>query len=322
MNISVKPSVELRPFGGTGHDYRSLAATLNAIWQDLKTTPEVLKEYDRRQGPNRLLQRFVAEIAGTTVGHGAYRQMGWSPTPDGIFIDVNVHPDHQRRGVGGAIYDHLTEALKQHDPRFLWADAREDRRRAVQFLSGRGFEPTMRTVVSRLNVSEFDAGPFLAGQRTVPGSDVDVCSLDRLMTPVPDWRNRCWDLLWELRQDMPHALEPTRQPFDSFIKMFKSPNFTPGAWFIARDGDSWVGISNVWPDRADTTLFHTGVTGVVRSHRRRGIATDLKLRAIEFVRVQGGNVIDTSNEESNSMLDLNQALGFRPKPAWISFQKT
>ena len=321
MNVSVKPAVELRPFGGTKRDYEALAAISNAISQDLTATAEGLKASDRRQDPNRLLQRLVAEIAGKTVGHGAYRQMGWSPTPEGIFIDVGVHPDHQGRGVGGAIYDHLTEALGRHGPRFLWADAREDCRRAVRFLSARGFEPTMRTVVSRLDVLGFDAGSFRAGQRTDPGSDVEVCSLDRLMKPVSDWRNRCWDLLWELRQDMPHALEPSRQPFDSFIKMFKSPEFTPGAWFIARDGDDWVGISNIWPDRADATLFHTGVTGVVRSHRRRGIATDLKLRAIEFVRAQGGEIIDTSNEESNPMLDLNRALGFKPNPAWISFQK-
>ena len=78
------------------------------------------------------------------------------------------------------------------------------------------------------------------------------------------------------------------------------------------------GLSNNW---ADPTIFSTEMTGVIRSHRRRGIATALKIKAITFVKKQGGKVIYTGNEENNPMFVLNQKLGFEPGPAWLSFHK-
>ncbi len=52
---------------------------------------------------------------------------------------------------------------------------------------------------------------------------------------------------------------------------------------MAVDGDEYVGMSNLWDDRASDALY-TGLTGVKRSHRRRGIATALKVRAIAYAR--------------------------------------
>jgi len=47
----------------------------------------------------------------------------------------------------------------------------------------------------------------------------------------------------------------------------------------------------------------------------------LKVKAITFTKERGGKVIVTSNEENNPMFVLNQKLGFKPGPAWLSFHK-
>jgi mycothiol synthase len=73
---------------------------------------------------------------------------------------------------------------------------------------------------------------------------------------------------------------------------------------------------------ADPDTLASGLTGVVRSHRRRGIATALKVRACEYARRVGARAIETGSEEHNPMSILNAGLGFVPMPAWLVYKKT
>ena len=59
---------------------------------------------------------------------------------------------------------------------------------------------------------------------------------------------------------------------------------------------------------------------MARSHRRRGIATAIKVRSIRFAKDLGYRAIQTDNEENNPMYDLNLRLGFRPTKAWLQFR--
>jgi len=62
--------------------------------------------------------------------------------------------------------------------------------------------------------------------------------------------------------------------------------------------------------------------GVVRSHRRKGVATALKVRTFKIAAERGYKHIDTDNEENNPMYDLNVQLGFKLKPQWLVFKKS
>jgi hypothetical protein len=64
-----------------------------------------------------------------------------------------------------------------------------------------------------------------------------------------------------------------------------------------------------------------GITGVIRSHRRRRIATALKLCSIRYAQENGFTTIYTDNEENNPMFQLNLELGFKPLPAWTFYEK-
>jgi GNAT superfamily N-acetyltransferase len=67
--------------------------------------------------------------------------------------------------------------------------------------------------------------------------------------------------------------------------------------------------------------MHTGLTAVSRSHRRRGLATALKVRTITHAQAQGCRRIITDNEENNPMYQLNLQLGFRPLLNFMDFEK-
>ena len=71
-------------------------------------------------------------------------------------------------------------------------------------------------------------------------------------------------------------------------------------------------MTGFWISLAEPAKLYTGLTGVLRSHRRRGIATALKVTALEMAKARGVRTLETDNEENNPMYLLNVELGFEP----------
>jgi RimJ/RimL family protein N-acetyltransferase len=69
--------------------------------------------------------------------------------------------------------------------------------------------------------------------------------------------------------------------------------------------------------------LRTGMTGVRREWRRRGIALALKVRSLEFAKAQGFRRVVTENETNNrGMIAINDRLGFVKQPAYVHYLKT
>ncbi len=133
---------------------------------------------------------------------------------------------------------------------------------------------------------------------------------------------KLYELEWLIVKDLPNSEPPTKVPFEEFQKVWERTNLVPDAWFVALDKGEYVGSTDVWLSKAEPHLLYVGLTGVVRSHRGRGIATALKLRSVEFARQQGFKEIRTWNESNNKViLDINDRMGFVRQPAHIEFVK-
>ena len=312
----------LRDFRKDRTDYAGVAEVATAVWPDYPTTVGELRSNDARRNPDLIFKRIVAELDGRIVGFGVYGQPEGSLRPGKFFFHAAVHPDQRRRGIGAAVYDHVLDALSPHRPRTLIAFTQDDQPGALRFLDRRGFEVVLRRPVLRLDVRAFDEARFRPGKADATTPAVAVSALSELQPEVPDWIRRCWDLEWEILQDIPLSDTPTRPTLERYAQEFEDPTFTPDSWFVAHHAGAWVGLSTISTDPATPGTFYTGITGVRRGYRRRGIATAMKLRAIAYVRAQGGRTLETDTEENNPMLALNLALGFQPGPTFLEFRKT
>ena len=312
----------LRPFEFTCADYEAFAAMQRSVWPGYPETVQEWKHWDSSRGSGTLFRRFLAEMDGVVVGAGLCCEPWRSSAPGKYHVSCDVHPEFRRQGIGTALYDQLTDLLAEHGATILVARTREDRADGLRFLARHGFEQVMRSPISHLDLASFDAGRFADSLHRVAERGIEIVSLARLAAAEPEWKQKLWALMRELYLDVPSHESLPEQTLESFEeRSLRAPGFNARAHFVALDGDRWVGTSSLWVPQGEPKKLYTGLTGVVRSHRRQGIASAMKVRGIAFARQMGAKIIQTDNEENNPMYWLNLQLGFEPQPAWLDFRK-
>ncbi len=171
---------DIRPFNWSDEDYGVIIDIHNAIFPDELDLPELLKHRDEARDQNYMLERVILEVDGVPVGSSSFGESSWTPIPGKFWIYVQVHPDHQRRGYGKAIYDHVVGVLSEKKPTIFDSWTREDKADAVSFLTQRGYEQVMRGQNSRLTLAEFDASKFADVVERVEESGVRIVPLAQL----------------------------------------------------------------------------------------------------------------------------------------------
>jgi GNAT superfamily N-acetyltransferase len=312
-------SVELRTY--KTDDFPGIVNLQNVTYPDMPGSVEEYLEGEKKRDPKIKHQRWVAVAEGQIVGAGVYDQRIWSYHPQKFWLAGGVLPAWQDQGLGKILYDKVMEGLELFDPIELNVNVRSDKPQGLRFFEKRGFSEHMREGESHLDVMAFDPAPYDELEEKLCQEGIDIKTFSELKSDTERDR-KVYDLEWELLQDVPGSEELTQVPYDKWLEdVIESQMFLPDAYFLALDGSEFIGMSNLWDDRASDALY-TGLTGVKRSHRCRGIATALKVRAIAYARATGHPVIKTGNEVNNRpMLSINERLGFVRQPDWISLRK-
>lgn len=235
---------------------------------------------------------------------------------------VTVAPAHRRRGLGARLAGMVEQFAKEQRLRWLEAIFYErDADVAQRFLERRGFQELERFTESWQEpasvlldgLEQRRSKLRAAGIHTSPFSAIDSPSMRRALY-------RC---AMAIQRDMPHEAHAdwTDAPFESWIrKVLESPGASSGTMFVARDGDAIVGLTYLVA--RGNGEAEVGDTGVIRSHRRRGIARVLKMMATRSAAQQGIKRVQTDNRADNvGMLAINRELGFRPGGAILIYEK-
>jgi GNAT superfamily N-acetyltransferase len=305
----------------TDADYEAVAAIWTANWPEYPKTAEMYRYAAETRDPTSPFGRLVAEDDGDIVATGYFLAETDSEASDKFLLYVQVDPAHHGRGTGTALFDAVMEHLSEHDPAILQSFTRDDHEAGIVFLKKRGFQVSMKEQDSELDLSTFESAKFAGVVESVRESGIEIVPASELSKRDPDWMKKTWELHGEIIRDVPDDDVLVNMPFEEFAKTFDHPEFIPEGYFLALEGDRYIGMSSVWNRGVKKDEVYTRLTGVVRSHRRRGIATALKVRAHEFAKSTGAKVITTDNEENNPMYDLNVQLGFVPTRAWLQFRK-
>ncbi len=312
-----------KPFTGTSAEYEAIVAIDNELYPESPFSAETLAHIERHRQTKYYFQRTLIYQGERLIGSYAVEEPHWAYEPGKFHMVMSIAADVESVAMRSAVWNHLLDQLADHQPTKLLMPAREDKQAHVDFLLARGFKPAMRFQESQLALADFDAAKFGEAVDRVTASGIRILPLSELMDSDADWQRKFYDMDVAIMADIPYPdpIEPS--PFEIFVKKeLESPSFLPQGIFVAVDGDTYVGFSSLMPNHADPRILQTGTTGTLRDYRRRGLATAMKVEALQFAQAYGAHFVNTENEENNPMYQLNLMLGFKPLPAWIEFRQT
>jgi GNAT superfamily N-acetyltransferase len=322
MNTQVRSKLTVRPF--TVDDYAEITRLHNLNFREFSMTADELRFQDAtRKAPCRLA-RWVAECDGRIVGYVHYEQEPHIYHPRKFQLAHVVDPAYYGRGIGRRLYELVMSELQQFNPLTVDEWSRVDMPCRVGFLERRGFVEDMRVWRSTLDLTQFDASRFSADIAAVEARGIQLRSLAELGVDDPDVLRRIYENWLAVRDDVPLPPNDKRAEtsFETWRERMLRPDLLPAGYLVAVDSDQYVGTSQLWrsPERGE---LRTGLTGVRREYRRRGIALALKVRSIEIARGAGYVSVVTENEINNQgMIGINDRLGFVKNPAWAHYSKS
>ena len=314
----------IRPFEKKNTEYEAIFAVEKAVWPENPTTVAEYKYADTTHNPEHFKERIVVEKNGRIVAFAGYGIVWWMSDQGRYRLGITVHPDYERQGIGTAVYKHMLTRLNEQPikPKILECGTYQHKPQSIRFIEKLGFTLAMRWIISTLDVPNFDVTQFAELRQKIVSQGIVIRNVPEQMDHDPDWQTNLWELDWALTLDEPQTSEPQKLPFEEFVKRYiDAPQMIMDAWYVALENGRYVGMTQLESNESDPTRYSTGFTGVVRSHRRRGLATALKTYAIEYAQQQGIQLIRTGNEENNPMYDLNRALGFTDLTANLAFEK-
>ena len=307
--------------------YEALASLHRVVSPDgRKETAAGLEKEDAGWPRDKLFKRFVAtEDGGEFVAEGVCFEAYWQFKAGSVHLHFSIDPGHATERVLPALYAALLAYLDQRGQRVdcLSCGASEEDGARVRFLRHEGFREEMRWPSSELRLAEFDAAAHAPYFEQIARAGIRILTLRQVKAEVSDWKRKLRDLRYELLLDVPSPDPPTKPSMADFEEqILQDPALIEEGYFVAlaQDG-SFAGMSNLWRNDETGKNLDTGLTGVVRSYRRRKLGTTLKLHTVRYAQAAGAETIRARNEEGSLMFALNRKLGFTPKPAWISLQK-
>ena len=222
------------------------------------------------------------------------------------------HPG-EREGIGTYLYHTLLEEARQRGANRLRCHVRESSAAGRAFLAERGFKERRRRWRSSLNIASSDIAQLASLVRTLASAGIGFTTLPREgLNDLEVLKSvHALDVLTGKDEPREGAYTPLR--FEQYRRFFfEGENFLPDAWFLAKDGDQYVGITSGAREPAQPQVLQQYYTGVRPDYRRRKIALVLKLMLIDFATQNGYERIETWNDSLNApMWTLNQGLGFQ-----------
>jgi GNAT superfamily N-acetyltransferase len=322
--------LSIRLFRPTDQEYAALAAVAAQFSDEELVDFEYADADDLRAfddsfvGTEYVLRRLVALSGGAIVGYVQLFQIPWLPDPGHLWAVIRVARACQGQGIGAQLHGHMIEELRGLGAIAVRGEVFESQITLIAYLERLGCRELFRSWEFSLDTRTFDLSRFQQAAERPARRGIAITTLAQERERGADWLPKLHELHSAITRDIPIPGHPHPSPGQDWFERYACglPLSLPDAYFIATDGQRYVGESCMHRIETAPDELNQQTTGVLSEYRGYGIAVALKLRTIAYAQQHGFTRIWTGVESNNlSMLAINAKLGFVQGPGVVVFEK-
>ncbi|MFC7306930.1 GNAT family N-acetyltransferase [Streptomyces monticola] len=286
---------EFRP-----EDAESTAEVLRAAIPFLVTTPEEIAWSTAHANPAARYRLLVAEADGRIVARGQVGLAHESTTPGQAYANVYVHPDHRGRGAGSLVLRTAEEHLAVAGARTVYSWVLDEPANRA-FAERRGYRPSRSAHFLRLDLAH---GTLPEPPEPPAGVELRTAA-DFAADPRP-----LFELDAEVTADEPSDVGAELDDYEDWLtSTWGHPGQNRELTVVAVVDGVPAAFTAVRTDGRGR--YTSGMTGVRRAYRGRGLAKLVKAHSLHRARAAGCTEAFTGNDAGNEpMLAVNKWFGY------------
>lgn len=246
---------------------------------------------------------WIAALDGEPAGCAFVEPHGDNREGPAAWVSVRVLRERRRNGVGTELFREVSRRARADGRDALVMAARHDDGDSLGYLGKRGFVEGLRMRESHLDLAS-------AATRFRPPEGIEIVPLE------DEHEQGMYAAALEFMRDIPSSEGSIEiGDFERWRKDQLPSRTVRDCSFVALLDGVVVGYTVVVEDEGDVAF--NGITGVVRSARRLGLALALKQASIDAARARGLRQLRTANAMENPMRLVNEQLGYRRDVDWL-----
>ena len=318
--------IQIKKFTATDIEFIELARIDNLVNHDEIAHPDYDKDSWSIRDKSLIRDRLLLYENNKLIGVVYYSQ-GRDENKRTCFYTLNLDPTYNHQGYRNLLYNKMLEKVQAFNCNKVLTSIYEhpNYKEHQKLLIKNDFKLVQTNREYSCDIRKIDTKKYYPLIEKIESEGIKFYDSRDEMKEFPNHYKKLEELIWTYSKDfpMPEGIKNTRMPFEQAMKLqidFEENCY--GVEIVAVKNEQYIGSTDIEVlPKAEPHKGWTGGLGVLREFRRKGIATAMKIKAIEALLKKGITEIRTDNEENNPMYKINVELGFQPVPFSLDYMK-